>query len=52
MLRKPLSVMYESEFFQNNNPSSEMTKITQRIRRVISSVQKPLMKILIRISYN
>ncbi len=39
---KPLSVMYESEFFQNNNPSSEMTKITQRIRRVISSVQKPL----------
>ena len=34
--------MYESEFFQNNNPSSEMTKITQRIRRVISSVQKPL----------
>ena len=39
---KPLSVMYESEFFQNNNPSSEMTKITHRIRRVISSVQKPL----------
>ena len=39
---KPLSVIYENEFFQNNNPSSEMSKITQRIRRVISSVQKPL----------
>ena len=38
---KPLSVIYENEFFQNNN-NSEMNKITQRIRRVISSVQKPL----------
>ena len=38
---KPVSVMYEGEFFQDNN-NSEMNKITQRIRRVISSVQKPL----------
>ena len=32
---KPLSVMYESEgeFFQNNNPNSEMSKIAQRIRK-------------------
>ncbi len=30
---KPLSVMYEGEFFQNNNPNSEMSKIAQRIRK-------------------
>ena len=34
--------MYESEFFQNNNPSSEMTKITQRIIRFTEIVKEPL----------
>ena len=39
---KPLSVMHEGEFFQNNDPSSEMTKITQRIRRFTEIVKEPL----------
>ena len=30
---KPLGVSYVSEFFQNNNPNSEMSKIAQRIRK-------------------
>ena len=30
---KPLGVSYESEFFQNNSPNSEMNKIAQRIKK-------------------
>ena len=39
---KPLSVIYENEFFQNNNHSSEMSKIAQRIRRFNDFVKEPL----------
>ncbi len=39
---KPLSVIYENEFFQNNNHSSEMSKIAQRIRRFNEFVKEPL----------
>ena len=41
---KPLSVMHEGEFFQNNDHSSEMSKITQRIRRFNEFVKEPLCK--------
>ena len=30
---KPLSVMYDGEFFQNNSPNSELNKIAQRIKK-------------------
>ena len=30
---KPIGVSYESEFFQNNSPNSEMNKIAQRIKK-------------------
>ena len=39
---KPIGVSYESEFFQNNDPSSEMSKIAQRIRRFNDFVKEPL----------
>ena len=39
---KPVSVMYEGEFFQNNNPNSEMSKIAQRVRRFNEFVKEPL----------
>mgnify|MGYP003544638380 FL=1 len=34
--------MYEGEFFQNNNPNSEMSKIAQRVRRFNEFVKEPL----------
>ena len=38
---KPVSVMYEGEFFQDNN-NSEMNKIAQGIRRFNDFVKEPL----------